>query len=38
MVSSDLAVGAAGLLATAASSEPSSLRRLAGLAVQQVNG
>jgi hypothetical protein len=38
MVSSDLAVGAASLLATAASSEPSSLRRLAGLAVQQVNG
>jgi|HubBroStandDraft_6_1064221.scaffolds.fasta_scaffold120190_2 hypothetical protein len=38
MVSSDLAVGAAGLLATAASSEPSSLLRLAGLAVQQVNG
>ena len=38
MVSSDLAVGAAGLLATAASSEPSSLLRLAGLAVQQVDG
>ncbi|MGI8451491.1 MAG: GAF domain-containing protein, partial [Streptosporangiaceae bacterium] len=38
MVSSDLAVGAASLLATAASSEPSSLRRLAGLAVQQVSG
>ena len=38
MVSSDLAVGAASLLATASSSEPSSLRRLAGLAVQQVNG
>jgi len=38
MVSSDLAVGAASLLATAASSEPSSLRRLAGLAAQQVNG
>jgi hypothetical protein len=38
MVSSDLAVGAAGLLATTASSEPSSLLRLAGLAVQQVNG
>jgi hypothetical protein len=38
MVSSDLAVGAASLLATAASSEPGSLRRLADLAVQQVNG
>jgi hypothetical protein len=38
MVGSDLAVGAASLLATAASSEPSSLRRLAGLAVQQVRG
>lgn len=38
MVGSDLAVGAASLLATAASSEPSSLSRLAGLAVQQVNG
>ncbi len=38
MVSSDLAVGAASLLATASSSEPSSLRRLAGLAAQQVNG
>jgi hypothetical protein len=38
MVSSDLAVGAASLLVTAASSEPSSLRRLADLAVQQVNG
>jgi ANTAR domain len=38
IVGSDLAVGAASLLATAASSEPSSLSRLAGLAVQQVNG
>ena len=38
MVGSDLAVGAASLLATTASSEPSSLARLARLAVQQVNG
>src|ERR1700691_278806 len=38
MVGSDLAVGAASLLATTASSEPSSLSRLARLAVQQVNG
>src|ERR1700684_4350493 len=38
MVGSDLAVGAASLLATAASAEPSSLSPLAGLAVQQVTG